>query len=156
MKIFFFSPPGGAGELKLQSFDSESKTTSDCSKRLFSKKITLYSYFSFYQYLIYWELQINSHVLHKLGNSKPCLIKIQESAKKNYLWKSAFSVVARLTDWGFFCSGWEAKIGSRGAIRSKNLFFWIVLLELKILNQPTKNLVCQTGRLTIRNRARKK
>ena len=45
---FFFSPPGGAGDLKLQPFDSESKTTSDCSNRLFSKKITPDSYFSFY------------------------------------------------------------------------------------------------------------
>ena len=51
LKIFFFSPPGGARELKLQSFDSESKTTSDCSDRLFSKKITPNSYFSLYQYL---------------------------------------------------------------------------------------------------------
>ena len=31
-------------------FDSESKTTSDCTNSLFSKKITLNSYFSFYQY----------------------------------------------------------------------------------------------------------
>ena len=50
LKIIFFSPPGGARELKLRPFDSESKTTSDCSNSLFSKKITLNSYFSFYQY----------------------------------------------------------------------------------------------------------
>ena len=47
----FFLPPGGARELKLRPFDSESKTTSDCSNSLFSKKITLNSYFSFYQLL---------------------------------------------------------------------------------------------------------
>ena len=40
MKIIFFSPPFGARELKLRPFDSESKTTSDCSNSLFSKKIT--------------------------------------------------------------------------------------------------------------------
>ena len=39
-----------ARELKLRPFDSESKTTSDCGNRLFSKKITPNSYFSFYQY----------------------------------------------------------------------------------------------------------
>ena len=41
LKIIFFSPPSAAGELKLQSFDSESKITSDCSNSLFSKKSTL-------------------------------------------------------------------------------------------------------------------
>ena len=40
-KIIFFSPPGGTRELKLQSFDSVSKTTSDYSNRLFSKKSPL-------------------------------------------------------------------------------------------------------------------
>ena len=49
--IIFFSPPGGVRELKLRPFDSESKTTSDCTCRLFSKKITPNSYFLFYQYL---------------------------------------------------------------------------------------------------------
>ena len=53
LKIIFFSPPGGARELKLRPFDSESKTTSDCSNSLFSKKITLNSYFSFYHYYCY-------------------------------------------------------------------------------------------------------
>ena len=38
LKIIFFSPPGGARELKLRPFDSESKTTSDCSNSLSSKK----------------------------------------------------------------------------------------------------------------------
>ena len=47
MKIIFCSPPGAARELKLQSFDSVSKTTSGCSR----KKITLNSLFSFYQYI---------------------------------------------------------------------------------------------------------
>ena len=38
LKIIFFSPPSGARELKLRLFDSESKTTSDCSNTLFLKK----------------------------------------------------------------------------------------------------------------------
>ena len=46
-----FSPPGGARELELQSFDSESKTTSGCSYSFFSKKITPNSLFSFYRFL---------------------------------------------------------------------------------------------------------
>ena len=37
-------------KIKLRPFDSESKTTSGCSKSLFSKKLTLNSFFSFYQY----------------------------------------------------------------------------------------------------------
>ena len=45
MKIFFFSRKGGARELKLQPFDSKSKTTSGCSYSLFSKKITPYIFF---------------------------------------------------------------------------------------------------------------
>ena len=49
LKIIFFSPPGGARELKLQPFDSESKTTSGCTNSLISKKITPNSLFSFYQ-----------------------------------------------------------------------------------------------------------
>ena len=49
LKIIFFLPPGGARELKLQPFDSESKTPSDCSNSLISKKITPNSLFSFYQ-----------------------------------------------------------------------------------------------------------
>ena len=48
LKIIFFSPPGGARELKLRPFDSESKTTSGCSNSLISKKITPNSLFSFY------------------------------------------------------------------------------------------------------------
>ena len=42
-----FSQPGGARELKLQPFDSESKTTSGCSNSLFSKKTPLTVYFHF-------------------------------------------------------------------------------------------------------------
>ena len=40
-KIIFFSSPGCARELKLLPFVSESKTTSDCSNRFFSKKSPL-------------------------------------------------------------------------------------------------------------------
>ena len=44
-------PPGCARELKVQPFDSESKTTSDCTNSLFSKKKnTPNSLFSFYQH----------------------------------------------------------------------------------------------------------
>ena len=39
----FFSPRGGARELKLQPFDSESKTSSGCSDSLFSKTICFHS-----------------------------------------------------------------------------------------------------------------
>ena len=48
LKIIFFSPPGGARELKLRPFDSESKTTSGCSNSLISEKITPNSLFSIY------------------------------------------------------------------------------------------------------------
>ena len=44
-KIIFFSPPGGARKLKLRSFDSESKITSDCRNFSISKKITLDCFF---------------------------------------------------------------------------------------------------------------
>ena len=44
-----FSPPGGARELKIRPFDSESNSTSGCSKSLTSKKLTPNSLFSFYQ-----------------------------------------------------------------------------------------------------------
>ena len=44
----FLSPPDGTRELKLRPFDSESKTPSDRSNSLFSKKITPDSLFSFY------------------------------------------------------------------------------------------------------------
>ena len=37
LKIIFFSPQGGARELKLPSFDSESKTTSGCTNSLLTK-----------------------------------------------------------------------------------------------------------------------
>ena len=43
-------PPSGARELKIPPFDSQSKTTSNCSLRFFSKKIALPTLFSFYQY----------------------------------------------------------------------------------------------------------
>ena len=46
LKINFFSSPSGARELKLQSYESESKTTSGCSNSLISKIITLNSLFS--------------------------------------------------------------------------------------------------------------
>ena len=45
----FFSPQGGARQLKLPPLDSESKTTSDCSNSLISKKIAPNSLFSLYQ-----------------------------------------------------------------------------------------------------------
>ena len=41
MENNFFTPPGGARELKLRPFDSERKTTSDCSNRFFRKKSPL-------------------------------------------------------------------------------------------------------------------
>ena len=50
MKIIFISPSGCARELKLRSFDSKSKTTSDCSNRFFPKKITLENQLSFCQW----------------------------------------------------------------------------------------------------------
>ena len=53
LKIIFFSPPGGARELKLRPFDSESKTTSGCSNCLILKKITPNNLFSFYQWRRY-------------------------------------------------------------------------------------------------------
>ena len=48
IKIIIFAPSDGARELKLWPFDSESKTTSDCSNSLFLKKINHNSLFSFY------------------------------------------------------------------------------------------------------------
>ena len=41
LKIIFFLPSRGARELKLLSFESETKTKSGCSKSLFSKKSSL-------------------------------------------------------------------------------------------------------------------
>ena len=49
-QIIFLAAPGGARELKLRPFDSESKNTSGCSYSLISKKITPKSLFSFYQF----------------------------------------------------------------------------------------------------------
>ena len=44
------SPPNGARESKIPLFDSESKTTSNCILRFFSKKTDLPTLFSFYHY----------------------------------------------------------------------------------------------------------
>ena len=41
LKIIFFSPPRSARELKLRSFDSETKYSSGCTYTLFSKKSSL-------------------------------------------------------------------------------------------------------------------
>ena len=47
LKIIFFLPSRGARELKLLSFESETKTKSGCSKSLFSKKSPLTVCFHF-------------------------------------------------------------------------------------------------------------